>query len=48
MVSRDLVPMAEECVSPAGIGKPLRLAGLVDTKLLCTHISPELIGHRAV
>ena len=26
MVSRDLVPMAEECASRAGVGKPLDLA----------------------
>jgi hypothetical protein len=26
MLSRDLVPMAEECASLAGIGKPLGLA----------------------
>ena len=31
MLSRDLVPMAEECASRAGVGKPLDLAAGRDT-----------------
>jgi hypothetical protein len=31
MVSRDLVPIAAGCASPAGIGKPLGLAAPIET-----------------
>jgi len=44
MLSRDLVPMPEECARRAGVGKPLELAAGRESDATVRGSSPDASG----